>query len=141
VVVRPFNYTGVGQAESFLIPKIVNHVRRRVPLIELGNLEVARDFSDVRTVVQCYQLLLEARAAVGQTFNVCSGRAWTLNEVLDMVREISGHSFEVRVNPAFVRQNEVKLLVGSTAKLEAAIGAQPAIALDDTLRWMLEARA
>jgi nucleoside-diphosphate-sugar epimerase len=139
VVARPFNYTGVGQAESFLIPKIVNHVRRRVPLIELGNLEVARDFSDVRTVVQCYQLLLEARAAVGQTFNVCSGRAWTLNEVLDIVRDISGHPFEVRVNPAFVRQNEVKLLVGSCAKLEGAIGPVPQISLADTLRWMLEA--
>jgi nucleoside-diphosphate-sugar epimerase len=143
VVARPFNYTGVGQDESFLIPKIVSHVRRHAPLIELGNLEVARDFSDVRTMVQCYHRLLQADAAsvVGQTFNVCSGRAWTLNEVLAMVREISGHPFEVRVNPAFVRQNEVKLLVGSTAKLEAAIGAQPAIALDDTLRWMLEARA
>ena len=139
VVARPFNYTGVGQAESFLIPKIVNHVRRHAPLIELGNLEVARDFSDVRAVVRCYQLLLEARAAVGQTFNVCSGRAWTLNEVLDIVRDISGHPFEVRVNPAFVRQNEVKLLVGSCAKLEGAIGPVPQISLADTLRWMLEA--
>lgn len=143
VLARPFNYTGVGQAESFLIPKIVNHVRRRAPLIELGNLEVARDFSDVRTVVQCYHRLLQADAAavVGQTFNVCSGRAWTLNEVLAMVREISGHPFEVRVNPAFVRQNEVKLLVGSSAKLAAAIGVLPPIALGDTLRWMLEASA
>jgi nucleoside-diphosphate-sugar epimerase len=139
VVARPFNYTGVGQAESFLIPKIVNHVRRRAPLIELGNLEVARDFSDVRTVVQCYQRLLEAEAAVGQTFNVCSGRAWTLLEVLDIVREISGHPFDVRVNPAFVRQNEVKLLVGSCAKLEGVIGPVPQISLADTLRWMLEA--
>ena len=141
VVARPFNYTGVGQAESFLIPKIVSHVRRHAPLIELGNLEVARDFSDVRTVVQCYRRLLEADAgaAVGQTFNVCSGHAWSLNEVLGMVREISGHPFEVRVNPAFVRQNEVKLLVGSCAKLEGAIGAVPQIALRDTLRWMLEA--
>jgi GDP-6-deoxy-D-talose 4-dehydrogenase len=143
VLARPFNYTGVGQSESFLIPKIVNHVRRRAPLIELGNLEVARDFSDVRTVVQCYHRLLKADAAavLGQTFNVCSGQAWTLNEVLAMVREISGHPFEVRVNPAFVRQNEVKLLLGSNAKLEAAIGALPPIALGDTLRWMLEASA
>ncbi|MEG3002866.1 MAG: NAD-dependent epimerase/dehydratase family protein, partial [Comamonas sp.] len=108
IMARPFNYTGVGQAESFLIPKIVNHVRRRAPLIELGNLDVARDFSDVRNVVQLYRRLLEVPAAVGQTFNVCSGQAWSLNDVLAMVREISGHDFEVRVNPAFVRQNEVK---------------------------------
>ncbi len=139
ITVRPFNYTGVGQAESFLIPKIVNHVRRRAPLIELGNLDVARDFSDVRNVVQLYRRLLEAPAALGQTFNVCSGQAWSLNDVLAMVREISGHDFEVRVNPAFVRQNEVKTLVGSRAKLDAVVGEVPEIALRDTLRWMLEA--
>lgn len=139
IMARPFNYTGVGQAESFLIPKIVNHVRRRAPLIELGNLDVARDFSDVRNVVQLYRRLLEAPAAVGQTFNVCSGQAWSLNDVLTMVREISGHDFEVRVNPAFVRQNEVKTLVGSRAKLDAVVGQVPEIALRDTLRWMLEA--
>lgn len=139
ITVRPFNYTGVGQAESFLIPKIVNHVRRRAPLIELGNLDVARDFSDVRNVVQLYRRLLEAPAALGQTFNVCSGQAWSLNDVLTMVREISGHDFEVRVNPAFVRQNEVKTLVGSRAKLDAVVGEVPEIALRDTLRWMLEA--
>ncbi|MFN4036693.1 NAD-dependent epimerase/dehydratase family protein [Comamonas aquatica] len=139
IMARPFNYTGVGQAESFLIPKIVNHVRRRAPLIELGNLDVARDFSDVRNVVQLYRRLLEAPAAVGQTFNVCSGQAWSLNDVLAMVREISGHDFEVRVNPAFVRQNEVKTLLGSRARLDAVVGEVPEIALRDTLRWMLEA--
>ena len=138
IMARPFNYTGVGQAESFLIPKIINHVRRRATLIELGNLDVARDFSDVRNIVQLYRRLLEAPAAVGQTFNVCSGQAWSLNDVLMMVREISGHDFEVRVNPAFVRQNEVKTLVGSRAKLDAVVGQVPEIALRDTLRWMLE---
>lgn len=139
IMARPFNYTGVGQAESFLIPKIVDHVRRRAPVIELGNLDVARDFSDVRNVVQLYRRLLEAPAAVGQSFNVCSGQAWSLNELLTMVREISGHDFEVRVNPAFVRQNEVKTLLGSRAKLDAVVGEVPEITLRDTLRWMLEA--
>ena len=139
IMARPFNYTGVGQAESFLIPKIVSHVRRHAPLIELGNLNVARDFSDVRNVVQLYRRLLEAPAAVGQTFNVCSGQAWSLNDVLTMVREISGHDFEVRVNPAFVRHNEVKTLVGSRAKLDSVVGELPEISLRDTLRWMLEA--
>lgn len=139
IMARPFNYTGVGQAENFLIPKIISHVRRRAPLIELGNIDVERDFSDVRNVVQLYRRLLEAPAAVGQTFNVCSGRAWSLNDVLAMVREISGHDFEVRVNPAFVRQNEVKTLVGSRARLDAVVGEVPEIALRDTLRWMLEA--
>jgi GDP-6-deoxy-D-talose 4-dehydrogenase len=145
VMARPFNYTGVGQAESFLLPKIVSHVRRRARVIELGNLDVERDFSDVRNVVQAYRRLLEAPNAVGQTFNVCSGKAWSLNEVLGMVREISGNDFEVRVNPAFVRANEVKTLLGSRAKLDALSPATSSpvteIPLHDTLRWMLEAAA
>ena len=139
VVVRPFNYTGVGQAESFLIPKIVSHVRRRSPLLELGNLEVARDFSDVRNVVQLYHRLLCSPAAVGQTFNVCSGTAHTLTEVIQMVKEISGHDFEVQVNPDFVRPNEVRRLLGNRSKLDGVVGTVAEIALEDTLRWMLEA--
>lgn len=138
IIARPFNYTGVGQSEDFLLPKIVAHIRRRAPLIELGNLDVARDFSDVRLVVQCYRRLLEQPGAVGQTFNVCSGKAHTLQEVLDDARRISGHDFEIRVNPAFVRANEVKYLLGSRKKLEGAIGAISDIPLEDTLRWMLE---
>ena len=139
IIVRPFNYTGVGQSESFLLPKIVNHVRRRAPVIELGNLDVARDFSDVRNVVRFYRHLLSTPAAIGETFNICSGQAYTLRDVLLMVREISGHDFEVRVNPAFVRSNEVKILLGSRAKLDAALAERiPEIPLHETLRWMLE---
>ena len=138
IIARPFNYTGIGQAESFLIPKIVSHVRRRAPVLELGNLNVARDFSDVRNVVQLYYRLLSTPAAVGQTFNVCSGKAWTLTEVVEMVKKISGHDFEVQVNPAFVRANEVKTLLGDRSKLDAVVGTVDEISLQDTLRWMLE---
>lgn len=136
VIARPFNYTGVGQAESFLLPKIVSHVRHRTPVIELGNLEVARDFSDVRTVVQYYRRLLECPAAMGAIFNVCSGRAYTLDEVLRMVRTLSSHEFAVQVNPAFVRANEVKLLLGSREKLVTMVGEVSDIPLQETLRWM-----
>ena len=141
VIARPFNYSGIGQAESFLLPKIVGLVRRAAPVIELGNLDVARDFSDVRMVVEAYVRLLQTPAAIGQTFNVCSGKAHTLNEVLDLAREISGHDFEVRVNPAFVRQNEVKTLLGCRARLDACIGKLDAIELRETLRWMIESPA
>lgn len=138
-IVRPFNYTGVGQSESFLLPKIVNHIRRKASVIELGNLHVARDFSDVRMVVQYYRRLLESPAAVGETFNVCSGQAYTLDEVLAMVRTLADYNFEVRVNPAFVRANEVKILIGNRSKLDALVGSVANIELIDTLRWMIEA--
>jgi nucleoside-diphosphate-sugar epimerase len=137
-LVRPFNYTGVGQSERFLLPKIVSHFRRHEAVIELGNLDVVRDFSDVRMVVECYRRLLAPNAPTG-TFNVCSGVGHSLQDVLALMHQLTGHDIEVRVNPAFVRANEVHTLIGSRARLDAAIGVVPSIPLADTLRWMLQA--
>ena len=136
-IARPFNYTGVGQAPEFLLPKIVDHFRRKAPVLELGNLDVERDFSDVRMVADAYARLLEAGRPKA-TFNVCSGQGYTLREVLAMATELTGHTPDIRVNPAFVRANEVKKLVGSKAALEAAIGPVTPIPLRETLRWMLD---
>ncbi|MBA3669044.1 MAG: NAD-dependent epimerase/dehydratase family protein [Sphingomonas sp.] len=138
IVVRPFNYTGRGQSDSFLIPKIVDHARQRAPIIELGNVDVARDFSDVRAVVETYARLLDAPGAIGGTFNICSGRAVSIADILDLVRDLTGHQFEVRVNPALVRCDEVRTLSGCAAKLEGVIGKLGHIPLQETLRWMLE---
>jgi nucleoside-diphosphate-sugar epimerase len=138
IVTRPFNYTGRGQSLQYLIPKIVAHARDRAAFIELGNLDVARDFTDVRTVAEIYSRLLEAPEAIGETFNVCSGTAVTLQQVLEMVWRVSGHRFEVRVNPAFVRKNDVRVLQGSAAKLEEVIGRLPVIPLEETLKWMID---
>ncbi|WP_062732352.1 NAD-dependent epimerase/dehydratase family protein [Sphingobium abikonense] len=139
IVARPFNYTGVGQSPSFLIPKIIDHVRRRAPEIELGNLDVARDFSDVRMVVDAYARLIEEPAAIGGTFNVCSGEATSLGQLLDSIRRLSGRDFKVRVNPAFVRADEVKSLCGDASRIESVIGPLARVPLDDTLQWMLTA--
>jgi GDP-6-deoxy-D-talose 4-dehydrogenase len=138
VIARPFNYTGVGQEENFLLPKIVSHFRRAAPEIELGNLAIARDFSDVRMVAGCYRRLLHASPA-GQTFNVCSGQAQTLAGVIGTMSAIAGYDIEVRVNPAFVRKNDVLTLVGSNDKLTSVIGTVTPTPLADTLRWMYQA--
>lgn len=138
IVVRPFNYTGRGQSPKFLIPKIVAHVRDGAREIELGNIDVARDFSDVRGVVDAYARLLDTPAAVGGTFNMCSGRATSLREVLDLACSISGQELAVRVNPALVRKSEVRSLWGSAARLEQVIGPLSMPPLEETLRWMID---
>jgi nucleoside-diphosphate-sugar epimerase len=141
VLTRTFNYTGVGQSDRFLVPKILDHVRRRAAEIELGNIDVARDFSDVRFVADAYRRLLETPAAAGRTVNVCSGKAYTLRELLAIALDIGGHSMGVRVNPAFVRESEVKVLRGDRGLLQALIGDLHDISLRETLRWMLDALA
>ena len=138
IIARPFNYTGRGQSENFLLPKIVSHFRRRAPQIELGNLAIARDFSDVRTVASSYRRLLAA-APAGEIINVCSGKSHSLSEVIDMMVSIAGYRIEVQVNPAFVRANDVLSLSGSNARLTALIGPVAPLPLIDTLRWMYEA--
>lgn len=132
IMTRPFNYTGAGQAGHFLIPKIVRHYRERRPVIELGNLDVVRDFSDVRFVVDAYRKLMESRAQ-GEVVNICSGRGMALGELIEAMNEIAGYEIEVRVNPAFVRANEVKQLIGSNEKLFSLIGEQRPDAIRETL--------
>ena len=140
VIVRPFNYTGVGHDARFAIPKLVEHVVQRAASIELGNLNVEREFNDVRTVCEAYLRLLQL-GQPGQTYNVCSGRPVSLTSVIDALKHITGHDLQVKVNPAFVRANEVHRLCGSPAKLEACIGPLQHPPLEETLRWMLSASA
>jgi nucleoside-diphosphate-sugar epimerase len=137
-IARPFNYTGVGQAENFLLPKIVSHFRKGARRIELGNLAIARDFSDVRTVVKSYRRLLAA-APAGEAFNVCSGQPHSLENLIDIMSDIAGYRIEVHVNPAFVRANEVLTLTGSNARLAKVIGKVESAPLVETLRWMYTA--
>ncbi len=137
-IVRPFNYTGIGQTSRFVVPKIVEHYKRRDTTLELGNINVVREFADVRRVVEAYVRLLE-NPQPGQIFNICSGLGTTLNDIISSCSKLSGHNLQVKVNPAFVRENEVQVLIGSCAKLEAAIGKLPMFTIQDTLGWMLEA--
>ncbi|WP_175672087.1 NAD-dependent epimerase/dehydratase family protein [Burkholderia ambifaria] len=137
IVARPFNYTGVGQSSQFLLPKIVGHFQRGERVIELGNIDVERDFSDVRRVVDAYRRLLQL-APAGGVFNVCSGRAVSLKSVIATMEQIAGYSIEVRVNPAFVRANEVRRLQGDGSRLQAAVGPLEDIPLETTLRWMFD---
>jgi nucleoside-diphosphate-sugar epimerase len=135
IIARPFNYTGIGQSESFLLPKIVSHFRQHAERIELGNLAIARDFSDVRMVSNSYRRLLAASPA-GEAFNVCSGHSHSLASLIDMMSDIAGYRIAVHVNPAFVRANDVLTLSGSNAKLQRAIGPVVPPPLVETLRWM-----
>ena len=136
-IVRPFNYTGRGQTTAFLIPKLVRHFREKRPLIELGNIDVVREFGDVRDVAAFYARLADVKAPWGP-FNICSGIGYSLNNVLEILQAMTENYPEIRINQAFVRPNEVHTLIGSPDRLEACIGPLRTRDLKSTLQWMLE---
>lgn len=140
VIIRPFNYTGVGHGKHFIIPKIVEHFARKANQMELGNLEVFREYNDVRDVCQIYLKLL-AQGEPGQTYNVASGRSYSLHQVISALEKISGHSLVAKVNPQFVRANEIFNLAGDPTKLEKRIQAISWRPLEDTLQWMYQSEA
>ena len=120
IITRPFNYTGVGQAEHFLIPKIVKHFKEKKEVIELGNLDVSREFNDVTYVCEVYKELLECESK-GEIVNICSNIGIKLLDVIDMMNKLADYKIEVKVNPEFVRKDEIKSLTGSTKKLFTVI--------------------
>ena len=137
VLARPFNYTGVGQNENFLVPKIVHAYKQGHSEIQLGNLDVARDFSDVRDVVHAYLKLLELKSPA-PIYNICSGISTSLLSIIDCLDEIAGYKMSVATNPDFVRTNEIKELYGSCQLLEESIGSFRSYNIRETLQWMYQ---
>lgn len=137
VLARPFNYTGPDQAVEFLIPKLVKHFGERFPTVELGNLHIEREFNDVRMVCNAYLALL-TQGKNREIYNICSGKMHSLQDVIDRLQHLTGHTMAVKVNPAFVRANEIHRLCGSPEKLKACIGPLANYTLDETLSSMLQ---
>ena len=116
IIARPFNYTGVGQHDNFLIPKLIRHFAQKAPAIELGNLLVEREFNDVATICEAYLALLEYGHA-GEIYNVGTGQIRSLANVVDTLVKLTKHPMKISVNPDFVRANEVRRMCGSPQKL------------------------
>ena len=138
IISRPFNYTGVGQAEHFLIPKIVKHFKEKKNIIELGNLDIKREFNDVNFICDTYKRLLlsEVRSEV---VNIASQSPISLLDIIKILNRISGYEIKVKVNQLFVRKDEIKSLTGSNEKLLNIIGHIEYKPLEETLRDMLKA--
>jgi GDP-6-deoxy-D-talose 4-dehydrogenase len=138
IVTRPFNYTGIGQSEDYLIPKIVGHFRRGETMIELGNTWVKRDFGDVRSVADAYVGLALAEA-VPPVVNICTGRVSSIEEIVAELTAMTGHKIEIQVNSRFVRANDVPVLGGDAGLLRETLPSWQPRTLSDTLSWMINA--
>jgi nucleoside-diphosphate-sugar epimerase len=116
IITRPFNYTGPGQPQSFLIPKLVDHFARRSSCIDLGNLDVQREYNDVNFVCQSYLHLLDCDDWFGH-YNICTGIAYSIDDIVRRLTRLTGHHIKIRTHPAFVRVNEIRRLCGDPERV------------------------
>jgi nucleoside-diphosphate-sugar epimerase len=138
LIARPFNYTGTGQAEKFLVPKIVQHFKQKAETIQLGNIDIWRDFSDVRWVVQAYTELLAAPMQKQQVINLCSGRLTSIREIINMLQELTGHTLEIATDARFIRSADMQRQCGDNQNLyQLAPTLLKPMAFKNTLKEML----
>jgi len=141
VISRPFNHLGPGQAEHFVVPDFAKQVTeiklgRREPVLKVGAIEVTRDFTDVRDVVQAYLALME-RGESGEAYNVCSGREFSIREILEELIRLAEVECRIIVDNARLRAVERKRNRGSFEKLAKCTGWNPRITLTESLRDVL----
>lgn len=142
VILRAFNHTGPAQEEAFVCSSFARQIAEaeqgmRQPVIETGNLEARRDYSDVRDVVAAYREALES-CEPGGVYNVCSGRAWSVRELLDILLGMSTVPVTVRQAEERLRPVDVPLLLGSRRRLSEETGWEPRIPMETTLRDLLD---
>lgn len=135
-IVRPFNYTGVGQPNHFLIPKIVEHFKKKESSIKLGNIDVWREVNDVRFVVETYKKLIDLNPS-GQIINICTGHIHSLKEIIQCCEKITNYHIEIQIDPQLVRNNEIQSLRGDNTVLKKLIGNIHSPSIYETLTWML----
>lgn len=135
VVTRPFNYTGVGHDVRFLVPKLVEAYKAKIPEIRLGNIDVAREFNDIRDVSEIYKTILESQSSV-EVVNICSGRAVYLKDVIGELDRLSGYRMNVLTDDNLIRSNEIPILYGDCSVLDSGFKVSWKHDVKDTLSWM-----
>lgn len=139
---RPFNHLGPGQNERFVAPDFALQIARieaglHDPVIHVGDLSAQRDFTDVRDVVRAYRLIME-RGTPGEVYNIASGKAYSVQTLLDTLLSFTTAHIQVKVDPVRVRPTEIPILRGDASRLRQATGWEPHLSFEDTLRDVLE---
>jgi GDP-4-dehydro-6-deoxy-D-mannose reductase len=147
IVVRPFNHTGPGQDERFVLPSFAAQIARieagaNPQRLEVGNLDAEREFLDVDDVCRAYLSLLRAAPALQlrETFNVSAGRAFVIGDLLKRLQTRSKAKFEIVVDPARMRAAEIPRVVGDSRRLREATGWSSQTDIDALLHSLLESQ-
>ena len=140
-ITRPFNYTGAGQQSKFIVPKIVEHFKQKSPTLKLGNIDIWRDFSDVRWIAEVYTCLLATPANGIRNVNLCSGRLIAIKEIITILQDVTGHEINIETDQGLMRQADIKRQCGDNKKLFELLPAlSPPIAFEKTIQWMVDSQ-
>lgn len=140
VFLRPFNHTGVGQSQEFVIPAFARQIakieaNRKKPIIHVGNLNAFRDFLDVRDVCNAYTHCLIHRENIvsGQIFNICSGKSRSIESILLDIISLSERDISVQIDPNRMRVVDIPCAAGTADRARSHLGWKPCIDWRDTL--------
>lgn len=141
IVARPFNHIGAGQGDSFVISNMARQIARvrlglQPPSLEVGDIDVTRDFLDVQDVIEAYLLLLE-KGRSGEVYNVCSGQERRVRDLIVEIAGLAGVDVELVQDPARMRRAEQRRVVGSSDKLQKETGWKPGVNITETLQRVL----
>lgn len=141
MIARPFNHVGVGQSSAFVLASVARQIALirkglQAPRLEVGDVDVTRDFLDVQDVIAAYFGILD-KGVSGEVYNVCSGQERTIRELILGLATLAGVEVELAQDPARMRRAEQRRVCGSPAKLRDATGWEPRITINQTLTTML----
>jgi GDP-4-dehydro-6-deoxy-D-mannose reductase len=139
---RGFNHTGPRRGDVFVTSNFARQIAEiekglREPVVRVGNLEAIRDFTDVRDMVRAYWLALE-RCEPGEVYNICSGRGYTVRQVLDILLGLASIHVDVQEDPERMRPSDVAVLLGDCTRFQRVTGWKPTIPFEVTLEDLLE---
>lgn len=142
VVTRTFNHTGPRRGENFVTSNFAKQIAqiekgKKPPVLYVGNLSAKRDFTDVRDVVRAYWLALE-KGKPGETYNIASGKCWTIREMLDLLLSYSNVKITIEEDPARLRPSDVEILLGDYTKFHNVTGWKPEIPFEKTMQDLLQ---
>jgi len=142
VVTRPFNHAGPRQAPAYVTSSFARQIAEaeagiREPEMAVGNLDARRDITDVRDTVRAYRALIE-KGRARRPYNVCSGKAYRVGDLLDALMSQSRVTIDVRTDPSRLRPNDNPVVLGDHGRLTADTGWTPRIPIEQTLRDLLD---
>jgi GDP-4-dehydro-6-deoxy-D-mannose reductase len=142
VIARPFNQIGPRQSAAFALSNFARQLARieagvEPPELRVGNIDARRDITDVRDVVAAYERLM-THGVRARSYNVCSGRAWRIRDLLDELLHLAPVRARVSVDPTRLRPFDVPIVQGNAARIRAELGWTPGIPVETSLRDMLD---